>query len=149
MKKLLAKQVVFFLVWLLIPTFGFCGPKELFVGDATLRIGMTLEEAQAAYKKSRFTIRKDDVPGGYTLISKKGPPYESPGMFSFDENGKLFWIGKSWGGFSGEQATSLGRTLFSILNNHKDKVFYLSTRQSGELWHTITSINLTSADGLS
>jgi hypothetical protein len=105
---------------LLIPISSFGEPPKLFVGGVVLKLGMTEKEVKEKFAMSNTGYQLENTGNkGYDIVSKKGPPYELAGGISFDDKGKLFWIGKDWGNYFGSGAYSLGRAIYNCFTNQQ------------------------------
>jgi len=90
---------------------------------------MTLNDVKQQFRSSEYEMKGGDH-NSYSIISKKGPPYELAGSISFYDTGKIYWIGKSWGTFQGSMALSIAREIFNCFNQEKSHV--VLTRHNSE-----------------
>ena len=125
---------------------GFAQEKSLVVAGVRLHIGMPFEEVLERFKGTRYAVRPlEGARDAYTIAAQGGPPFESPGNLTFRQ-GKLWWIGKSWGNYFGPDAAAMFNALFGMMaarqqEKYEAQLRIVETREPGVIRHEV-KINL-------
>jgi hypothetical protein len=131
MKKIFVVGLMVFVLCLgAAPQLG-AQQRTLAVGGVLLRLGMDFDEVRERFQATRYELRKlAGTRSAYAVSVKGGPPFESPGNLTF-RNGRLWWIGKSWGNYFGPDADAMFQAFFGILSKAGDRELTAKVR-SGE-----------------
>lgn len=116
MKNIL--MVSIFISLIVIPISSFGESPSLFIGGVELKLGMTKKEVKEIFATKNTGYKMDNLGDNtFGIMSKKGN--KMSGNISFDNQGKLSFIGKSWGNYYGSDAYFLGKDLYNCFLNQK------------------------------
>jgi hypothetical protein len=85
----------------------------LIIDGVAIKLGMPQTEAMELLQRG-FTLGQ--MSQGYAISSKAGPPFKLLGAVSF-KDGKVSWVSKRWGQYSGRGATELANALVGTLDS--------------------------------
>jgi len=87
---------------------------SLFIGGATLRLGMT-RDTVSSLLRTTYDLRRIEGSGDGWMIVRRAAPSDSPGSLTF-ETDRLIGISKDWGNFRGPEAVRLGEVLHAVIS---------------------------------
>ena len=127
-------MVSIFIPLIVIPISSYGESPSLFIGGVELKLGMTKKEVKEIFATKNTGYKMQNLGNNaFSIVSKKGPPYERPGNFSFNNQGKLFWIGKDWGNYVSSDAYFFGRALYNcFLNQQQPSIITFQTQMHSQ-----------------